>query len=80
VANVEYIHQIAGPLRGVVFVDAGGLSEDSDFALGDFNLAAGLGLRLDLPIGPVRFEYGRNLTRDYGETTGTFHFSIGLAF
>ncbi len=81
VANIEYLHQIVGPLKAVAFLDGGGLSESSSgFGFDDVNFAAGLGLRLDLPIGPVRFEYGHNLTRDLGEPSGTFHFSIGLAF
>ncbi|RYD85404.1 MAG: hypothetical protein EOP84_02620, partial [Verrucomicrobiaceae bacterium] len=43
-------------------------------------VAAGLGVRLDLPIGPVRLEYGYNLTRDLKEPKGTLHFAIGTAF
>jgi len=81
VANAEYLHQIVGPLKAVAFLDGGGLSESAtDFGFDDVNFAAGLGLRLDLPIGPVRLEYGHNLTRDLGEPSGTFHFSIGMAF
>lgn len=81
VFNSEYVHQLAGSLYGVVFVDAGSLSgELSDLGFDDPEVAAGLGLRLDLPIGPVRLEYGRNLTKDRGETSGTFHFAIGVAF
>ncbi len=52
----------------------------SDILAADLELAAGLGIRLDLPIGPVRFEYGYNLTRDPGEPAGAFHFAIGAAF
>ncbi|GAA5483740.1 BamA/OMP85 family outer membrane protein [Haloferula sargassicola] len=81
VANVEYSHLIAGPLRAVGFVDAGGLTRDWE-ALGfdSPEVAIGLGFRLDLPIGPVRFEYGHNLTRDGHDPSGTFHFAIGAAF
>ena len=43
-------------------------------------MAIGLGLRLDLPIGPVRLEYGYNLTRDTGEPIGTIQFAIGMTF
>ncbi|NJR42966.1 MAG: BamA/TamA family outer membrane protein [Akkermansiaceae bacterium] len=46
----------------------------------EVELAAGMGLRLDLPIGPVRLEYGYNLTRNPGEPAGTIHFAIGAAF
>jgi outer membrane protein assembly factor BamA len=44
------------------------------------DVAVGLGIRADLPIGPVRLEYGHNMTRDNGEPTGAFHFAIGVSF
>lgn len=81
VANAEYVHALAGPLKGVGFIDAGDLSalgQGIDF--GSPDLAVGLGIRLDLPVGPIRFEYGHNLTRDGGEPSGTWHFAIGTAF
>ncbi len=81
VANLEYVRSIAGPLKAVAFVDAGGLDTAwEDFGLGNPDVAAGLGIRLDLPIGPVRFEYGHNLTQDPGEPSGTLHFAIGTTF
>ena len=80
-SNLELIRQLAGPVKLVGFFDAGALSQRfSDIGAADVELAAGLGLRLDLPIGPVRFEYGYNLTRDPGEPAGTFHFAIGCAY
>ena len=80
-ANVELIRKLAGSLKAVGFVDAGSLSREFDkLGSGDVELAVGLGLRLDLPIGPVRLEYGYNLTRDPGDPVGTLHFAIGVAF
>ena len=80
-ANVELIRRLAGSLKAVGFVDAGSLSREFDkLGSGDVELAVGLGLRLDLPIGPVRLEYGYNLTRDPGDPVGTLHFAIGVAF
>ena len=80
-ANVELIRGITDAVRAVAFFDAGSLSRGYDeITSADIELAAGLGLRLDLPIGPVRFEYGFNLTRDSGEPAGTFHFAIGTAY
>jgi outer membrane protein insertion porin family len=80
-ANAELIRKLAGTLKAVGFLDAGALARSYD-QLGDSDLemALGLGLRLDLPIGPVRLEYGYNLTRDSGEPAGTLHFAIGAAF
>jgi outer membrane protein assembly factor BamA len=79
--NTELTRRIAGPLRAGAFVDAGSLARAyEDFGSADVEVAAGLGLRFDLPIGPVRLEYGYNLTRDTGEPSGTLHFAIGTAF
>lgn len=79
--SAEYLRTVAGPLRLVGFVDAGSLGEEDDGpGGGDVELAAGAGLRLDLPIGPMRFEYGHNLSRDENEPSGAFHFAIGVSF
>lgn len=79
--NAELIRKITGTINAVAFFDAGSLARyHEDLTSADIELAAGLGIRLDLPIGPVRFEYGYNLTRDRGEPAGTFHFAIGGAF
>jgi len=79
--NVELIRNLTDSLRAVAFVDAGSLISPFDqITSSDVELAAGLGVRFDLPIGPVRLEYGFNLTRDRNEPTGTFHFAIGNAY
>lgn len=79
--NLEVIRNIGQALNAVAFFDAGALSRyHEDAGSADVELAAGLGLRLNLPIGPVRLEYGYNLTRDGGEPAGTLHFAIGSAF
>jgi outer membrane protein insertion porin family len=79
--NAELIRSITGPVKAVAFVDAGTLAREYDELFStDVELAAGLGIRLDLPIGPVRVEYGHNLTRDGKEPNGTLHFAIGCAY
>ncbi|MEO5915452.1 MAG: BamA/TamA family outer membrane protein [Luteolibacter sp.] len=79
--NAELIRTISGSVKGVAFFDAGSLSRQyDDIPDAKLNLAAGLGIRLDLPIGPIRLEYGYNLTQDPGEPIGTLHFAIGTAF
>jgi len=81
VVNAEVSRPLAGPLRAVAFVDAGALAREfSELTSSEIEIAAGLGVRLDLPIGPVRLEYGYNLTRDDDEPTGALHFAIGVAF
>lgn len=79
--NLEFVRNISGVVKAVAFFDAGTLSRNiEDIGNSDIELATGLGLRLDLPIGPVRVEYGYNLTRDVGEPIGTLHFAIGYAY
>jgi len=81
VSSIEYNRQVAGPLWTNLFLDAGTISElPSELVNTDAELAIGLGFWLNLPIGPMRAEYGYNLTRDTGEPAGTFHFTIGVSF
>ncbi len=81
VTNAEYVHVLFGPVKGVGFIDAGHLSAiDEGFSLSSPEIAVGMGLRIDLPVGPIRFEYGHNMTQDEGEPSGTWHFAIGTAF
>lgn len=81
-ASIEYVHSISSPIKGVLFFDIGQVYEDvSDWgSFSDPSYAAGIGFRIDLPIGPVRLEYGHNLNRKSGEPSGTVHFSIGTSF
>jgi outer membrane protein insertion porin family len=79
--QTELSRPIRGALRAVSFMDVGGVSGNYTAPMGGgLEVAVGLGLRLDLPIGPVRLEYGHNLTRDRGEPPGTWHFAIGATF
>ncbi|MDB2673983.1 BamA/TamA family outer membrane protein [Akkermansiaceae bacterium] len=55
------------------FIDAAGLDSEVE-------LAAGIGVRINLPVGPIRLEYGRSLSQDSGEPGGAFHFAIGTTF
>ena len=81
-ASIEYIRPINDPIKGVIFLDAGQVYSDvSDWgSFSDPSYAIGLGLRIDLPIGPVRLEYGYNLNRRDDEPSGAVHFSIGTSF
>ena len=56
--TVEYTFPIVDKVRGAVFYDVGAVGTGSyDFG-GDVNSDVGFGVRLDLPIGPVRIDYG----------------------
>lgn len=79
--NAELVRTITGSVQAVAFVDAGAVTGDySGLREGGVELAAGLGVRFELPIGPVRLEYGHNLTQGPGEPSGTWHFAIGSTF
>ena len=52
-------------VRAAVFIDAGFVNAPSwSYGLNDMASDAGVGLRLDLPIGPLRLDYGIPITRD----------------
>jgi outer membrane protein insertion porin family len=66
-------------IRFAVFYDGGAVSSDSyDFTSGYYNSDAGVGLRLNLPIGPLRLDYAFPITHDqYNGSSGRFQFGIG---
>jgi outer membrane protein insertion porin family len=77
VFNVEYDHPIVGDLVGAIFFDAGGLGS-SPFS--SFSTGVGAGLRYNLPVGPLRVDYGINPSPRTNEDFGAFHLSFGFAF
>lgn len=80
-ASIEYTRKVKGPVNISAFYDVGQITEEyRKLNPNDPSHALGLGLRFDLPIGPVRFEYGYNLNRKSDEPAGTFHFAIGASF
>jgi outer membrane protein insertion porin family len=79
--NQEWRQTIWGPLRGVLFYDAGNVYRTlGDLDPFEIRHAVGAGLQLETPIGPIRAEYGRKLDRREGETGGEFFLSIGQIF
>ncbi|HEY5893162.1 MAG TPA: BamA/TamA family outer membrane protein [Chthoniobacterales bacterium] len=79
--NVEYQYPIIKDLKAAVFVDAGNLLQDNAFfSTDDMSYAIGLGIRYNLPVGPLRLDYGFNPSPREGESRGAFHFSFGFAF
>jgi outer membrane protein insertion porin family len=79
--NVEYTFPLYGELKGAVFVDAGNLLPNADEpGFDEMRYGIGAGLRYDLPIGPVRLDYGVNPAPRPFEDFGAFHFSFGFAF
>lgn len=80
VANVEWDFPLTSTLGGAVFFDAGNLLADDQPGQGDMRYAIGVGLRYQLPIGPMRLDYGYNPAPKAGDDPGALHFSFGFAF
>ena len=86
--NAEYqfpIPKAPADLRGAVFVDAGNLkSRAEDVGFSNLRYAVGAGIRYNLPIGPLRLDYGENPNPyrhgRHREHNGAFQFSFGFAF
>lgn len=80
--RVELRVPIRGPFETVLFADIGNLWIDPKypFEKGAFPLrvAAGTGLRVQTPVGPLAVDYGFNLTREWYEDLGAINFAIGL--
>ena len=74
--------------RGAAFIDFGNVWEpplDKAFRRRDrlpgLRTAAGLGLRFDTPIGPIRLDVAGKINKQYpGEYPWEFHLSVGQAF
>jgi outer membrane protein insertion porin family len=78
----EMTFPIVSRVRGAVFTDAGFVNTDSyDFGTSGANVDIGIGLRLDLPIGPIRVDYGIPVVYDtWNGPPGKFNFNIGYQF
>lgn len=79
--TVEFTFPIVEKARGAIFYDTGILNSDAyDFSDEHWGSDVGFGLRLDLPIGPLRVDYGIPLQRDGNHNSGKFNFNVGYQF
>ena len=83
--NIEYIFQLAGPVRVAVFHDAGASWVDSiALPLDDLRKSAGVEFRIFMPVFnvPFRFFWAYNFDPlpQFGEEQSTFEFAIGTTF
>lgn len=78
----ELTFPIVTRVRGAVFSDMGFVNTDAyDFSTSSANVDIGIGLRLDLPIGPIRIDYGYPVIYDsFNGPPGKFNFNIGYQF
>ena len=80
-ATIEWTFPIIVKARGAIFYDTGFVNSDA-WSFGFNHLASdiGVGLRLDLPIGPLRLDYGYPVMRDGYNGGGHFNFNVGYQF
>ncbi len=80
-ATAEYTFPVMPNLRGALFYDIGVVSSEEYSFSGDVNSNFGFGIRLFLPVGPLRLDYGIPISSDeFNDSTGRFHFNIGYRF
>ena len=80
-ATIEYTFPIIEHIRGAIFYDIGLLNSDPH-GFWDEHVGSdvGFGLRLDLPIGPLRIDYGIPIQKDGNSSDGKFNFNVGYQF
>ena len=80
--TLELTFPIITRVRGALFTDWGFVNEASwNFDTGGYNADYGFGIRLDLPIGPIRIDYGIPFVSDaYNGGSGKIQFNIGYQF
>jgi outer membrane protein insertion porin family len=80
-ATLEWTFPIIEKARGAIFYDTGFVNT-SEWSFGFNHMASdvGVGLRLDLPIGPLRLDYGYPVMRDGYNGGGHFNFNVGYQF
>ena len=83
--NIEYIFQLAGPVRVAAFHDAGAAWDDAiALPLDDLRKTAGFEFRVFMPVFnvPFRFFWAYNFDPlpQFGEERSTFEFAIGTTF
>jgi len=82
-AQSEVLRTLLQAMPGLeLWLDAGFANADAyDVSTNDVNSDIGIGLRLDLPIGPVRIDYGIPMQSDKAnDSSGRFNFNIGYQF
>lgn len=81
--NAEYIFPIEREIRlkGVMFFDAGrSFDNNENLSISALRRTTGLGIRWMSPIGPVRLEWGYNISPKPGEDQSKIEFTFGGLF
>jgi outer membrane translocation and assembly module TamA len=79
--TIEYTHRLGGMFRLAAFTDAGNnLPDLGGIPFDEMRYALGVGVRVDLPVGPLRIDYGLNPNPTEDESRGALHISFGTFF
>jgi outer membrane protein insertion porin family len=79
--TVEYTFPIVAKARGAIFYDTGFVNTNPwDYNFNNVASDIGFGLRLDLPIGPLRIDYGIPIQQAGNHGSGKFNFNVGYQF
>ena len=80
-ATFEWTFPIIEKARGALFYDMGFVNSSAwSFGFNHMASDVGVGIRLDLPIGPLRLDYGYPVMRDGYNGGGHFNFNVGYQF
>jgi outer membrane protein insertion porin family len=80
-ATIEWTFPIVERARGALFYDTGFVNINPwDYNFNNIASDIGFGLRLDLPIGPLRVYYGIPLQQAGNHGSGKFNFNVGYQF
>jgi outer membrane protein insertion porin family len=80
-ATFEWTFPIIEKARGALFYDMGFVNSSAwSFGFNHMASDVGIGIRLDLPIGPLRLDYGYPVMRDGYNGGGHFNFNVGYQF
>jgi outer membrane protein assembly complex protein YaeT len=79
--NVELEQAVTKNVSVVLFADTLGTAVQlAQYPVGEYLYTAGVGVRYQTLIGPIRIEYGRNLNPRPNDPSGTLHLSLGFPF
>ena len=80
--TTEFTFPIFEKVRGAAFYDVGFVNMDAyDISTSNLNSNVGVGLRLFLPIGPIRVDFGIPTKADeFNDSSGRFQFNVGYKF
>lgn len=81
-SELRYPIPLMDNLGGVVFYDGGNVYRRINFPefINNYTNTVGIGLRYETPIGPIRFDIGRNLNPVSGISATQFFITLGQAF